>query len=110
MAIKQLLPNGWLGAFDGFIFSGATIIGVVVNIPVLLVFGFPFGGNAHTASSAPDKAAEDLRAVVGVLRRFAPCLKRGLNFIKKLLGNYRLVIAFVKLAAIAEVSIIKRIR
>ncbi|OGE75238.1 MAG: hypothetical protein A3I07_02480 [Candidatus Doudnabacteria bacterium RIFCSPLOWO2_02_FULL_42_9] len=82
----------------------------MVNVAVLLIFGFSLGGYAHTASSAPDKAAQDLRAIVGILGRPTPRFKRGLNLIKKLLGDNRLVVAFVKLTAIAEVAVIKRVR
>src|SRR3989344_2542530 len=81
----------------------------MMYVAVLLMFCFSLGGYTHTASSAPDKAAEDLRVIVGVLGRLAPRFKRGLNFIKQSFGYNRVVVAFVKLAAIAEVSVIKRI-
>jgi len=68
-----------------------------------------FGGNHHSAGSAAKQTAKGFWRVAGVMVRAGSFFEHFLDAIIKLFGNKRLVLAFVKFAAIAKQSAIKRI-
>ncbi|MFA4818684.1 MAG: hypothetical protein WC621_02475 [Patescibacteria group bacterium] len=78
-----------------------------MDIAVLLPLYLVLGGYHHAASAAPDSPAKGLRVIGGALVRVAPFLQYRLNLVKKLLRNYRLVVAFVKFSGVAKEADIK---
>ncbi|OGY09143.1 MAG: hypothetical protein A2782_03195 [Candidatus Blackburnbacteria bacterium RIFCSPHIGHO2_01_FULL_43_15b] len=73
-----------------------------MDIAIFLSFYPVLGGYHHTAQAAPDKSAEGLRVIRGIFGRLASLFQGGLNLVKKLLGNNRLVFAFVKFPGVTK--------
>ena len=78
-----------------------------MDVSVLLMFRYRLGGDGTAAIPAPDKSAERFRVLLGFLPPAAN-FHNFLNLVKKSFGNYRRVASCPYLAAVIEVSVIKR--
>ena len=85
----------------------ATVICVVVDIAVLLVFSFVLGCNSGTALTTSHQAriSEDVLLCAG--KRAS--VENSLNLIKLLFADHGFMVAFVSAVFPFEITVIKRI-
>src|SRR3989338_2231858 len=93
--VQFLLANTGFGTFHRFIFLGAVVINIVVDISIFLLFNPVFASYTHSATFAMKQTAKRLRFIFRFVVRPSSLLQNFLDFIKNFLCDDWLMFSFM---------------